>query len=101
MDTLYIISFVLMFCMIAYAFTMIIYSVIVTAKQDKKFARDLKVGDETHAGTVLKIEDDIITIEKPVKHPYVKLHKSMVYPLNYKANKYLFLFNNNKNYANR
>ena len=86
------ISWILLFIMTAfmlYVFISFVYSVIINIKQGSKFRKNLHIGDETNFGEISDLDGDYVIINR---NP-LRIHKNMIEPKEFKANKFLYMFN--------
>lgn len=88
------IVYVGIFCMLmlsGYLFGSMIYSMIITYKQSKKFINELKIGDESNFGTISGIEGDEVIINREP----LRIKRNIIQPQYFKAKRFFFMFSNN------
>ncbi len=92
METIIYGALSIMVSIVGYYLVCFIYSCVVVYKQSEVFINQLKVGDDTNFGEISGLEGEYVIINRK---PLV-IHRSDIQPKEFKANKFLFLFDEKK-----
>lgn len=92
MNNLVWVCMAVMSAMIIYMLVAMIYTFVITYNQTKEFINNLHVGDETDIGRISELDGDYVIIRREP----LRIHRSDIRPVNFRANKLLFLTSKKK-----